>query len=127
MQGIPGLGRESKCGSHRANDQESVSVSTPKEGNTSEPIWQVLINSDITLTMDKLLRLIPRFRQVVENQMQSTAGLEISASFAEANTSPAVVDHHNPVIKIILRGQDISGCIVDGGSGVNVISTTTCT
>ena len=37
-----------------------------------------------------------------------------------------VVDHHNLAIKVVLQGQEITGCIVDDGSGVNVISTTTC-
>ena len=53
-------------------------------------------------------------------------GLEISANFTEPNAGLAVVDHHNPAIKMVCQGQEITGCIVDGGSGVNVISKTTC-
>ena len=37
-----------------------------------------------------------------------------------------MVDHHNPTIKLVLHGQEITGCIIDEGSGVNVISAKTC-
>ena len=42
-----------------------------------------------------------------------------------SSTGPIVVDHHNPAIKLVLKSQEIPGCIIDGGSGVNVISTST--
>ena len=29
-------------------------------------------------------------------------------------------------MRIIIKGQELHGCIIDGGSGVNVISETTC-
>ena len=98
-----------------------------KENTSSpDPIWQALADCEITLTMEKLLRLVPRFRQVVENHIRGTAGLDVSANFAESSTGPTIVDHHNPAIKLVLQGQEISGCIIDGGSGVNVINTNTC-
>ena len=37
-----------------------------------------------------------------------------------------MIDHHNPVIKVIVQGEEILECIIDGGSGVNVISKATC-
>ena len=40
----------------------------------------------------------------------------IPTRFAESITGPTVVDHHNPAIKVILQGEEISGCIVDGRS-----------
>ena len=36
------------------------------------------------------------------------------------------MDHHKLAYKLVLQGQEVAGCIVNGGSGVNVISTTTC-
>ena len=50
----------------------------------------------------------------------------IPANFAESTRGSVVVDHYNPTIKVILKGEEISGCIVDGKFGVNFISKTTC-
>ena len=103
--------------------QESMNASLQTNDNVlaPDPIWQALADCEITLTMDKLLRLVPRFRQVVENRIRGTTGLDVSTNFAESSTGPTVVDHHNPAIKLVLKGQEISGCIVDRGSRVNVI------
>ena len=37
-----------------------------------------------------------------------------------------MVDHHNPAIKVLVHGQEIPGCIVDGGSGLNINNKATC-
>ena len=58
--------------------------------------------------------------------MRNIDRVMIPAKFAESITGPAMVDHHNPAIKVILQGEEIPGCIVNGGSGVNVISKATC-
>ena len=36
------------------------------------------------------------------------------------------MDSQNPSVKIIIKGRDLHGCIIDGGSGVNIIIETTC-
>ena len=38
-----------------------------------------------------------------------------------------MIDHQNPTIKVLLQWEEISGCIVDSGSDVNVRSKATCT
>ena len=58
--------------------------------------------------------------------MQSVDGVEILTNFVESSPGPTVVDHHNLTIKVVLQGEEISGCIVDGGSSVNVISKAIC-
>ena len=78
------------------------------------------------MTMEKLLQLVPRFRQAVEDRITGKPKIEVSANFAETSTGPTVVDHHNPAIKLVIHGQEITGCIIDRGSGVNVISAKTC-
>ena len=55
-----------------------------------------------------------------------TSGIDVLTNFAETSSGPTVVDHHNPTIKMVIQGQEVDGCIVDGGFGVNVISMTTC-
>ena len=62
----------------------------------------------------------------LENRITGTFGIDVSINFAETSSGPTVVDHHNPAMKLVIQGQEVDGCIVDGGSDVNVISTTTC-
>ena len=38
----------------------------------------------------------------------------------------AIMNEHSLSIKVIIRGQEIPHCIINGGSGVNVINKTTC-
>ena len=45
---------------------------------------------------------------------------------AKASEGPPVMDVQNPVVNLIIKGCEISGCIINGESGVNVISEGTC-
>ena len=56
----------------------------------------------------------------------SRPSISVSANFVETSDGTTVVDQHNPTIKLVLHDQEITGCIIDGGSGVNVISVKTC-
>ena len=108
--------------------QESANNVGPLEEDiiSSDPIWQALVGCKITLTMEKLLQLVTRFRQAVEDRIVGRPGVGIFANFTDTNNGQMVVDHHNPAIKLVLHGQAITGCVIDGGSGVNVISAKTC-
>ena len=108
--------------------QVSANNVGPIEENiiSPDPIWQALAGCEITMTMEKLLQLVPRFRQAVEDRITGRPGINVSANFAETSVGPTVVDHHNPAIKLVLHGQEITGCIIDGGSSINVISAKTC-
>ena len=107
--------------------QESTS-DTPEIKNTVEadPIWEALADCPITLTMSKLLNLVPRFRQAMEARLQAPHKT-IPTLFTETNLGPTIIDHRSPVIKVLVHGTEIQGCAIDGGSGVNVISKATCT
>ena len=45
---------------------------------------------------------------------------------AKPGTGPPLMDSQNPTVKLVTQGHDIHGCIVNGGSGVNIISVATC-
>ena len=53
--------------------------------------------------------------------------VEIPTNFAKSSMRPTVTEHQNPAIKVVLQGEEIPGCIIDGGSGVNVTTKATCT
>ena len=76
--------------------------------------------------MDKLLNLVPQFRQAMGTQTQGLDRVEILTNFIESSMGLAVIDHQNPAIKVVLQGEEIPGCIVNGGSGLNVINKGTC-
>ena len=107
--------------------QESASGTT-NAGSPAEadPIWESLADCPITLTMSKLLNLVPQFQQAMEARLQ-TPHKTNPALLTETNLGPTIIDHINPAIKVLVHGTEIQGCVVDGGSGVNEISKATCT
>ena len=50
----------------------------------------------------------------------------LPVNLAEPGTGPPLMGSQNPVVKIDIKGLDIHRCIIDGGSGVNVINEATC-
>ena len=107
--------------------QDSMPGSTDAVSQVEvDPIWEAIVDWPITLTMSKLLYLVPRFRQAMEARLQ-TSHRTNPALFTKANLGPTIIDHRNPAIKVLVHGTEIQGCVVDGGSGVNVISKATCT
>ena len=59
--------------------------------------------------MEKLLQLVPRFQQAVEDCITGGPRINVLANFAETSVGPIVVDHHNPAIKLVLQGQENLG------------------
>ena len=108
--------------------QESAQPLGPFEEDLGSPdlVWKALVGSEVILTMEKLLQLVPRFRRTIEDRITGRSNRGVSANFTGTSGGPTVVDHSNPAIKMILQGQEVAGCIIDGGSGVNVISARTC-
>ena len=108
--------------------QESANRLGPLEEDirSPDPIRQALAGCEITLTMEKLLQLVPQFRQAIEERITGRPGISIPANFTEISDEPTVVDHQNPAIKLVLQGQEVAGCIIDRGYGINVISAKTC-
>ena len=51
---------------------------------------------------------------------------EVSVNYSHPSNGLTVMDEQSPSIKVIIRGQEVAGTIVDGGSGVNVINEITC-
>ena len=110
----------------RMRQESGTDTTMAIRNEETDTIWEALAECPITLTMSKLLNLVPRFRQAMEARLQ-VPHRTVPALFTETNLGPTVIDHRSPAIKILVQGTEIQGCIVDGGSGVNVISKATCT
>ena len=108
--------------------QESTQYAGPVEEDlgSRDHVWQALAGSKVILTIDKLLQLVPRFRRTIEDRITGRSNRGVFTNFTKTNDGPTLVDHNNPTIQVILKGQEIVGCIIDGGSGVNVISAKIC-
>ena len=75
-------------------------------------IWQAL-----AMTMSKLLNLVLWFRELMMAMVQNEDRPIVSTNSAESTDGPVVMDHQNPAIRIIIKGQDVPGCIINDGSG----------
>ena len=47
-------------------------------------------------------------------------------NITHSTKGPQVLDEQNPVVKVIVKGKEVLKSIIDGGSGVNVITKATC-
>ena len=78
------------------------------------------------LPLARLLQLVPRLIADLQGtviKLKPALALEFFSNSEEGTT---IVDTSNPAITVILKGKEIVGMIIDGGSRVNVISRQTC-
>ena len=73
-----------------------------------------------------LLKLVPQFTEKVAHIITKNESDQVSVNFTNPIKGPIIMDEYSPSIKVIIRGQEIPHCIINGGSGVNVINKTTC-
>ena len=105
----PWVKKANAANTERMRQESANSVGLLEEDIISpDPIWQGLARYEITLTMENLLQLVPRFRQVIEDRIMSRPGVSVSANFMDTSNGPTKVDHHNPAIKLVLHGQEIT-------------------
>ena len=67
-----------------------------------------------------------RFRDTLATLTANSSSSSPPVNLTELGTGPPLMDSQNPAVKIMIKGRDLHGCIIDGGSVVNVISEATC-
>ena len=101
------------------NTNKPAQLDTINEALGEDPIWQALANCQISMPLSKLLNLVAAMSS--EKEWSS-----VPIHLAETSNGAAVIDAQSPTVKLLFKGPEIRGCIIDGhGSGVNVISATT--
>jgi hypothetical protein len=75
--------------------------------------------------LEQLLQLVPRFRDGIRRTLEGTATSSAPA-VQLTEVDERVMDCECPSMEAIVSGQKIAGILIDGGSGVNVISMATC-
>jgi hypothetical protein len=80
------------------------------------------------MSLERLLALVPRFRNHLERLFHPSVNEEPkpTVQFVNPTNGPMVLDDQCPTISVLIQGEQIHDVIIDGGSGVNVISKTTC-
>ena len=76
--------------------------------------------------LHKLLQLLPHFNDMVASLTTGKEPTTMPIHLAEPGTRPLLMDSSNPVVKLVIKGRDVHGCIIDGDLCVNVISEATC-
>ena len=104
------------------NAQPKEAVKHTEENST----WQALQECQIVLPLARLLQLVPRFTADLQAAVSKPKPAPALAFFSNPEEGPAVVDTRSPTITVIVKGKEIAGTIIDGGSGVNIISKRTC-
>ena len=69
---------------------------------------------------------MPRFWDTLATLTANNNPASPPVNQTELGTGPPLMDSQNPAMKIMIKGQNLHGCIIDGGSGVNIISEATC-
>ena len=110
------------------NNSESrlVEQSAPTIGPEDQEAWKVLVDCQVSLPLAGLLKLVLRFTEKVATIIARNGSEKVSVNFTNPITGPTIMDKQSPRIKFIIHDQEVAGSIVDGGSGVNVISKWTC-
>ena len=92
----------------------------------NDPIWKALQQCQIMLLLGRMLQLVPQFTEGLKSVVTSQNLEPAQAFFSNLEEGLTVVDTSNPTITVIVKGKEITRTIIDGGSGVNVISKGTC-
>ena len=69
---------------------------------------------------------MPHFRDTLATLTANAKSVTPLVNLTEPGTGPPLMDSQNQAVKIMIKGRDLHGCIIDGGSGVNVITEATC-
>jgi hypothetical protein len=94
-------------------------------GREIEPEISDLVGVQITMTLEQLLWLVPRFREGLHHTLEGTTTMS-AAPVRLTKVDQRLMDCNCPNKDAIVGGQRTAGILIDGGSGVNMISMATC-
>jgi hypothetical protein len=113
-------------GAQRAgNDKAVLTEAEGPSSNKIESDISDLAGIQVTITLEQLLRLVPRFREGIRPTLTGTS-TTLPPAVQLTEVDERVMDCECPSMEAIEGWQKITGILIDGGSGVNVISMATC-
>jgi hypothetical protein len=81
-------------------------------------LQQILDTTNVTITLAKLVQISPELQQYLQRAVVTEA--KPDPTFVDVNAT--TLDPNVAVIHVQLGGQTLTNVLVDGGSGVNVMS-----
>ena len=78
-----------------------------------------LLLTKTMISLDQILSLVPEFKKQILFNLAQDDGVIIQS--AVCNVEPEDVDYKVPRIKVLYEQEEITGTLVDGGSGVNIL------
>jgi hypothetical protein len=114
-----------QVGQCTANRKRILTDAAGPSNSGTEPNFSDLAGIQVTMTLEQLLRLVPRFREGLNHTLNGTVETPATA-IQLTEVDERVMDCKCPSMEAIVGGQEIACILIDGGSGVNVISMATC-
>jgi hypothetical protein len=108
-----------------AKGKEAVTDATEPASSVADPDISDLAGIQVTMTLEQLLRLVPRFREGIRRTLEGKK-LVPAPAVQLTDIDERIMDCECPSMQAIVGGQKVTGILIDGGSGVNVISMATC-
>ena len=68
---------------------------------------------------------MPRFRDTLATLTANAKSATPPVNLTEPGMGPPLINSQIPAVKIMIKGRDLHGCIINEGSGVNVINEAT--
>ena len=90
---------------HMRQESPQQLGSLEEDLGSPDPVLQALVLCEVTLTMEKLLQLVPRFRRTIEDCIAGRPDISVSTNFMETSNEPTVVDYNNPAISWFFEGK----------------------
>ena len=92
------------------------------EITNDDPSWYAMQQCQIMLPLAQLLQLVPRFTENLKSALSPPKPATTTTFFTNPSKALEVVDTNSPALTVIIKGNEVTGTIMDGGSDVNVIS-----
>lgn len=108
----------------QSSESDEEKVIPPKLEDWENQVYEELIQTNVQLKMEQLLRLVPAFRQQLKKKLTEGSQQEVYAAEVHPIEQMEDVDYTVPTIEAEFAGKSIQGILVDGGSGVNILSDT---
>jgi hypothetical protein len=105
--------------------KHAISEPAGPSGSETEPEISDLAGIQVMITLEQLLWLVPRFREGIQRTLEGTT-TTTAPSVQLTEVDQRVMDCECLTMEAIVGGQRIAGILIDGRSGVNVISMATC-
>ena len=96
------------------------------EITNDDPSWYAMQQCQIMLPLAQLLQLVPRFTENLKSALSPPKPATTTTFFTNPSKALEVVDTNSPALTVIIKGNEVTGAIINVGFNINVINKKTC-